>query len=191
MNASVEWDPEHIERSDGIYYDRATGEILELDTRLPERFVIDSESAADWAIERRVNLTSEIARLKAKRADIVARIDAEIARYERRVDGWDRRFLAPITEWAAAERERRGVRGKTLHTTHADLQQRETRPKHEITDMDGAVNWAELNAPDIVGVKYWVNVTSVLPYLDDGEQPSWLKVTPGGEKLVFKNGGDE
>ena len=167
--------------------DSETGEIFDI----PERFVIDSEAAADWAIERRVNLTGEIARLKAKRNDILARMDAEIARYEKRVEGWDRRFLAELTEWAAAERERRGVRGKTLHTTHADLQQRETRPKHEITDMDEATAWAYENAKGLVHVKHWVNVSELLPLLDDGEEPSWLKVTPGTEKLVFKNGGDE
>lgn len=88
----------NLEVVDDYLIDADTGEVLQ-HLGKPD-FRIDSESAAEWVLEKRADAESRIVALKAKRDAVLANIDREIRHHEGRVKALDYRFGAELEQFA-------------------------------------------------------------------------------------------
>ncbi len=176
---------------DGVYIDIETGEVHAVAPQgsYPDQaFRVDRLAAAEWVLERMLNRESAIDALERRMATVVTNLTAMIADERRRLDGLHRRFDGELEAYARDALGSTGWKTKTLKTPYGAISFRTTQGTHRIADQLGAVAWAKRVAPEIVKSVEYVNVTDVLPRLDDGESPAWLETSPGGERCTIKAG---
>ena len=109
----------------------------------PERFIIDTEDKALWALERIMRERESLARLDAQYAAMRAAQVAELERTEAR-------FLLPLEDWAKANPPKKG---KTIKTLAGDLAFRTVNGGWRVTDKAAALEWAKAERPELVKVK--------------------------------------
>jgi len=175
---AVEPEERTVIEENGLLIVLETGEII--GTVHPHEFHVDSLEAAEWVLERVAGREGNILALKARKQAVVANFDAMIADEERKLAGLHWRFDGELFAWAGSVIE--GQKVRSLKTAFGVIGFRATKGTHKILDQIAAVAWAKRVEPSIVKVVESVNVTDVLPLLDDGESPEWIETTPGGDR---------
>lgn len=111
----------------------------ETDPETPERFAIDSESAANWLLSKLAAIEEEQARVKAQ-----ARKRAEELEADR--NSLMGRFGPELEAWADGEAQRR--RRKSVTLLQGTLAFRTTPPRLVIAELREAFEWATANGRD-------------------------------------------
>lgn len=181
--------------SDGWIYDLATGEVLG-HAEMAERFTIDTDDAADWALQLKSKLEGDVAgidiRLQALKEILLAVRREKV----RRLSWWQWRFAPDLIEFA--RRKLAGTRSRTANFTWGKVQFRATQGTNEILDDAAAVAWMKVWDPSRVKVSERVTIKDVLETIDveaaaTGEQPerpNWLKSTGPQESVTISTGID-
>ena len=149
---------------DGTPYDTHTGEILAPDSPLLAGIEIeadkpvDEREAVEQLLERRGYLTSKVEALKARKAILVANMDAQIADVNRRLRWWEIRFSGPVVAFA---RKMLTGRSRTAQFDQGSVSFRKTSGTTAILQMDAAVEFVRRYRPDLVRVEVSVNVTAI------------------------------
>lgn len=184
----------HVIEVEGMLIDDVTGEVIGLaiemahDLSEPQRFYIDSRNAAEWVMQRMFDEDAKLKSVNDQRAVINARLDKMANERSRRLEWIHRRFDAELADFAAQDLADTNSRLKTWRCAWGEVAFRVNKGTNKITDMLAAVAWALRVEPKIVKITQSVNVTDVLPLLDDGEKADWLQRTPGGEHATVKTG---
>lgn len=144
---------------DGYIFDVQTGEILGRADE-PERFTVNSEDAANWVLELRSGIEGGILGLKARKAAMVAKMDAMIAGETRKLSWWEYRFGGELT--AFAKRMLAGGKSKTARFNWGSVAFRATKGTNIILDQPKAIEYVEAYAPELVKVAKSVTVESVM-----------------------------
>lgn len=109
----------------------------------PERFIIDTEDKAVWALDRIMREREALARLDAQYAAMRAAQVAELERVEAR-------FLLPLEDWARANPPKKG---KTIKTLAGNLSFRTVKGGMRVTDKAAALEYARAERPELLRVK--------------------------------------
>lgn len=97
----------------------------------PERFTIDSESAAAWYLRKLAGIDSEIEAIKAATLQRIEELQADRA-------GLERRFGGELEAWAREEAERRRRRTVTVPLAGYQIAFRTVAPRLELEPMQAA-----------------------------------------------------
>lgn len=158
------------------------GEVLEFVGE--PRFAIDSESAAEWVLEKRQDEESRIVALKAKREAILANLGREIKHHEGRVRALDYRFAAELEAFA---RTRLSGKRRTWTCPYGSVAFRHTKARWTWSDApdakERAVRWAKENwTPELIAKQGIVRTRlEEVPVLDAiTRMVETLEKSPGG-----------
>jgi hypothetical protein len=127
-----------IERTDDL---TETPEQEQEQPAVRERFVIDSQSKAEWALRKGAAIDAEIALLKSQYKLRLAELEADRA-------AWERRFLPDLKAWAEQEKVARGR--QTVTTFAGSLAFTARGEKFAITDMQTAMQTARIVCPSAI-----------------------------------------
>lgn len=179
--------------SDGWLYDVATGEVLGR-PELPDRFTVDSESSAEWALELRSKIEGDLAAVRARKRALVAQLDALESGILRRFAWWEFRFLPSLVDFA---RQNLPKKGRTWRCPWGAVAFRTTQGSTEIVDMQAAVDWCRAWRPEAVQRKEWVTVAGVreacqaaFAATGEGDPVGFVKSTGPGESVTVSTGVD-
>jgi hypothetical protein len=177
--------------SEGWLYDVVTGEVLG-HPHAPEAFTIDSDLAAEWALELRSKIEGDIAAVEARIRALTAQLDAIRATHVRRLGWWDWRFHSQLVAYA---RSKLGT-ARTWRCAWGKVAFRRLPPASEIVDMPAAVAWCEAWMPDLVHRPApRVTVSAAVAAVEaaalatgDRERPSFLVSSLPGESVTVSTG---
>ena len=183
-----------IDAESGEVLDPASPEVIAAVAALPvERFAVDSEDAAEWVLEKRAEVESEVAALTQRRDAILANFDAMLAQRRRRLQWWEFRFASDLVGFA----RRTLGKGKTRQFAHGKVSFRATPGSTAILDDAAALAFVRAWRPDLIKVVESVNVTAVKAAIaaanaavegDDYSDPPWLKTSGPGESVKIETG---
>lgn len=156
-------------------------------TEQAERFVIDSEEKAEWALRKGAAIDAEITLLKSQYRARLAELEADKA-------GWERRFVEELKAWAETERQTR--RRQTVTTLAGTLAFRTVPARWMVTDEDAALTAAEHICPAAYVRKVTLDKTALFDYLDaTGDLLPGVERTEAGESFSVRfpkaGGGDK
>lgn len=160
-----------------------SGEAYGLARREGQRWVPETMSAAEWAVQRLSEATAERDLIRAEVAEYVAQVrawaeervrggrhaelQADIAFFEDALATYARKLRAESVD-------RKGEpRVKTIKLPSATIETRKARdraPKFVVEDMDALVQWAEQGAPDAIRRTVDVKALKLLVIADEADQ---------------------
>lgn len=149
---------------DGTPFDDQTGEILDpsspavilaMEASPPPaavsiRFEVTDDDGAEWALEKLQDIDGELAYLEAKKAAVVANIDALIRVRERRRQWWFLRFAGSMAEHAKRRLAETRAKGKTYQLQNGKVSFRESAGRREILLADEAAAFVDRWRPDLI-----------------------------------------
>jgi hypothetical protein len=142
-----------------------------------ERFVIDDEAKAAWALGK----------ISAARAELVQRQQAAAAWIEeaaREVTRLEGRFLPELRAWGLLNLPKDK---KTIVLMTGKLEYRNKAKRCALVDASAALTWAKANLPSAVIVKESVSTDALARYAKaTGETPGGMEWEPAKENDSFK-----
>lgn len=180
------------------------GEVLEFMSE--PRFAIDSESAAEWVLEKRQDEEARIVALKAKREAILANLDREIRHHEGRVKALDYRFGPELEAFA---RTRLSGKRRTWTCPYGSVAFRKQAAKWRWADggKERAIEWARQHKATAIKseVREWVEFDAIKSVIDghdlttgdlyNEDAVEWIRdlarvveFVPEGEKVTISTG---
>lgn len=178
---------------DGWIFDVQTGEVLgRLD--VAELFQINSDDAAEWALELRSRLEGDLVGIDARLRALTAMLEALRAEKMRRLAWWDWRFAPDLVAYSRTKLK--GTRSKTAKFAWGQVSFRSTQGSHTILSMEEAVDFVRAWAPSKVKVVETVSVKDVLATVEvvaqatgeAPERPSFLAHSGESESVTIKTG---
>lgn len=141
-----------------------------------ERFVIDDEAKAGWALGK---LNAARAELAQRQKNAAAWID-EAAREVARLEG---RFLPELRAWGLLNLPKNK---KTVVLMTGRLEYRNKASRCVLVDSSAALTWARANLPEAVIVKESVSADALARYAKaTGETPEGMEWSPAEENAFF------
>jgi len=149
---------------DGTVIDVRTGEVVDpndadlmtalatlpVPAAVAEKWEVQDEDGAEWALDLLSKVDAEIAVLKARRSAVLDRFDAQIRQAEARRNWWHLRFAHALTRYA----KRTLSKGKTRLFENGKVSFRQSTGRREITDPALALAFVQRWAPDTLRVEY-------------------------------------
>ncbi len=179
---------------EGWIYDTETGEVLGRQDA-PAAFAVESVEAAEWVLEIRSQIEGEIHGVDARIRALTEQLGRLRAEKVRRLSWWEWKFGPSLAVFA------RGLlRGKerTARFAWGKVAFRSTRGTTQILDMEAAVAWMRVWAPERVQVKTveTVKVMDVLRTIaeaaratgEEPEMPGWLASSGPEESVTISTG---
>lgn len=116
-----------------------------------EKWRVDGERTADWALRRLASSRARMDRARAQAAEQIAIINEWLAGELEREQRDERFFVGKLAEWMR-ELEANGDTRKTVRYPSGTIKRRAGRTHLEVIDEDGLVAWLEdhLNEPERV-----------------------------------------
>ncbi len=179
---------------EGHIIDGVTGEVLNPDDP-GERFTIDSAEKAEWALELRSRIEADILALEARKVALLTQLKALEDQQRRRLNWWDWRFRGQLVAFARSLLA--GGKSKTARFAWGSVAFRTTPGTHSIINMDEAVAWMKVFAPERVRRKVTESVTirdvvevrdRLMEETGDAEHLGWLKQSERAEKITIDTG---
>lgn len=165
------------------------------DGEVDERWRIEDDDAANWALRKLAVLEDEQDRINTQAFAEIARINewrtTRLAALTHHHDF----FQARLTEYFRAIRHN-NPDTKTYHLPAGTIASRATPGHIEILDEPALIAWAETNAPDLVATRKTVSKTAVkklavakdgVSLIDgNGERIPHVEHVPGSERIAAK-----
>lgn len=178
--------------TDGWVIDAETGEILGR-SDLSDRFEVNSDDAADWALELRSRLEADLLAVDARLRAVQEMLGAIKRERMRRLSWWEWRFRPSLEAYA---RTKLTKKVRTAMFTWGKVAFRTTAGSHEILDMERAVAWVRMWAPKRVKVVETVGIKDVMAAAEIAEKatgekaelPNWLKASGETESVKIETG---
>jgi tellurite resistance-related uncharacterized protein len=145
----------------------------------PERFVIDNDKKADWAIEKIKDERAEFERLRKIALDRIAELNQRVEELQARTDRRTGNLKALLMDYMQTVKPTKQTKTQTQYELlSGKLVWKKQQPLYE-RDETALLSWAKANAPDMVQTK---------------ESVTWgdLKklTTLDGEKVVLAETGE-
>lgn len=143
---------------DGYLIDASTGEVVGESAPHDDgryRLLSDgtrclTDEAAEATLERWQAEAAKLAGLKARRAAIIANLDAMEKVVQRRLDWLEASNLSDLDAWC--RHRTAGGKSRSVRTPYGTVGLRKLPARVEITDQEAAIAWAEANDPERVVV---------------------------------------
>ncbi len=120
------------------------------DDEYRERFKIENDSQASWAMRKLLSLRNKVEENEAIADSERTRIDTWLYNANHRFDKDTQYFEFVLTEYAQSQR----IAGrKSIETAYGSVKSRATQEKFLVTDEESFFAWAEQNLPDAIIVK--------------------------------------
>lgn len=145
-----------------------------------DRFIIDDEDKANWALRKLAKITAARDDVKAQaRVEfdrIATWLDEQLTRADREAE-----FFEELLEQFHRNQLTADPRRKTINLPAGTLRARKKPPNVEIEDVDAFLEWAREERPEFVRTKYEVARTAVKDAAcKDGEVLPHVAVEPEG-----------
>lgn len=145
--AGTRFNPETLEyehESDGPFDDV---------NRKPERFVIDSDKKADWAIEKIKDERAEFERLRKIALDRIAELNQRVKELQERTDRRTGNLEALLVEYFQTVKPTKVTKTQAQYELlSGKLVMKHQQPEYR-RDENALLDWAKANAPDMVQTK--------------------------------------
>lgn len=183
--------------ADGCVVDADTGEVIghtdvSDDVKMP--FRVDSQEAAEWALELRSRIEGRALGIAARRTALLKNIEKELRAEERKLSWWEWRFGSQLTDFAKANLPRKG---KTWRCAWGSVAFRATKGTTQIADEEAALAFVETWTPGLVQMRRWVTATACRAALLRAEaqcgetiETPFLRTTEAGENVTISTGVD-
>ena len=146
---------------------------------LPERFVIDSDKKADWAIEKIKAERAEFDRLRKIALDRIAELNQRVKELQERTDRRTGNLEALLVEYFHTVTPTKTTKTQTQYELLSGKLVLKKQQPEFIRDEAALLDWAKANAPDMVQTK---------------ESVTWGELkkltTLDGEKVVLAETGE-
>ena len=146
---------------------------------LPERFVIDSDKKADWAIEKIKAERAEFERLKKIALDRIAELNQRVKELQERTDRRTGNLEALLMDYMQTVKPTKQTKTQTQYELLSGKLVLKKQQPAFIRDEAALLDWAKANAPDMVQTK---------------ESVTWGELkkltTLDGEKVVLAETGE-
>ena len=175
---------------DGLPYYEDSGEYLEVDAAAPfdvvERFRVQDEASAEWALQRKAEVESEILRIEALRDALVKTANEKIKQQKRKLAWLNYRFDDDLIRWA---RERiKTTKTKTLKLIGGSISFRKGKGPRAIINEDQALQFVETWTPNLVR---WKRLPLRLEDIDAAAKAAAEACDGEFDRLDFVVGGEE
>ena len=123
----------------------------------PERFVIDNDKKADWAIEKIKDERAEFDRLRKIALDRIAELNQRVKELQERTDRRTGNLEALLFEYFQTVKPTKITKTQTQYELlSGKLVMKHQQPEF-LRDEAALLDWAKANAPDMVQTKESVN----------------------------------
>ena len=145
----------------------------------PERFVIDSDKKADWAIEKIKAERAEFERLRKIALDRIAELNQRVKELQERTDRRTGNLEALLMDYMQTVKPTKQTKTQTQYELLSGKLVLKKQQPEFIRDEAALLDWAKANAPDMVQTK---------------ESVTWGELkkltTLDGEKVVLAETGE-
>lgn len=124
-----------------------------------ESFTVKDDAEAAWAMRKLLNLKSKMMQNEEIATAEQARIDSWLIRVNGRFEADISYFEAILTQYARTQRQNEGR--KTIDTPYGTVKSRATQSKFKVEDLEQFLQWASINAPELVNIKTSPNMTAL------------------------------
>jgi hypothetical protein len=175
---------------DGFIYCIDTGEILgHVDAT--DRFKIESQESADWTLEKRAEIESNIVAIRVRRRAVNEHLKSLEDALIRRLSWWEFRFGSELIAYA-----RTLLKGKSrsVQFAYGKVAWRVTKGRNEILSPTEAIEYVKLYAPEKVKIKESVDIAGVLAAIErareagDEDKPNWFVQSGPDENVTISTG---
>lgn len=143
-----------------------------------ERFVIDSEEKAEWALRKGAAIDAEITLLKSQYRARLSELEADKA-------SWERRFVEELKAWAETERQKR--RRQTVTTLAGTLAFRAVPARWTVTDEDAVLQACYDALPDAIVRTVSIDKKMLFEHVEaTGELLPGVERTEAGESFSVR-----
>jgi phage host-nuclease inhibitor protein Gam len=146
-----------------------------------ERFRIDTDEQATWAIRKLRSLRSRKAEIDKIAADEEQRIRDWRDDALSSLTGDDAYFAGILIDYARRQRDAEGR--KSISLPYGTIKSRAAQPRVQVTDPAGFMAWARASHPDMIRIKEEPDLTAIKAAADiSGSQavdPSTGEIIPG------------
>jgi len=119
----------------------------------PERFVIDNDKKADWAIEKIKDERAEFDRLRKIALDRIAELNQRVKELQERTDRRTGNLEALLIEYFQTVKPTKITKTQTQYELlSGKLVMKKQQPLYE-RDETSLLNWAEATVPELIKVK--------------------------------------
>lgn len=166
------------------------GEVVDVIEPKGQSFAVTDRDTAEWVLEKMADDDAELAAIEARKAALVANLDAQATRIRRSRESWERRYGAQIEQVA-----RDSLRGKerTAVFDNGKVAFRKTQPRIVVGDHTAAARW--LSEQDHLtdlhdeAVTYTPRVkTTPLKGHENELPPDLFTCEPAGESVSISTG---
>lgn len=138
-----------------------------------ERFTIDDQGKAEWALRKGAAIDAEITLLKTQYRARLSELEAD-------KNAWERRFVPELKAWAEVEKERR--RRQSVTTLAGTLAFRSVASHLAVADLDAALHHAEVEAADALKITATLDKSKYLELAEAAMQETG-ELWPGVETV--------
>lgn len=124
-----------------------------------ESFVVKDDAEAAWAMRKLLNLKSKMSENEDIAKAEQARIENWLLRVNGRFETDVSYFEAILTQYARTQRQNDGR--KTIDTPYGTIKSRATQSKFKVEDIEVFLQWASINAPELVNIKTSPNLVAL------------------------------
>ena len=122
-------------------------------------FQVTDDSQAAWAMRKLLSLKKKMMENENIAQTEHARMDEWLIRVNGRFESDVAYFEAILTQYARNQRQNEGR--KTIDTPYGVVKSRATQSKFKVDDVDEFLQWASINAPQLVNMKAIPNLTAL------------------------------
>ncbi len=125
-------------------------------------FQITDDGQAAWAMRKLLSLKNKMRENEEIAQAEQDRINSWLIRVNGRFDADVSYFEAILTQYARSQRQNEGR--KTIDTPYGVVKSRATQSKFKVENVDEFLQWASINAPQLVNIKASPNLTALKDY---------------------------
>jgi hypothetical protein len=125
-------------------------------------FQITDDGQAAWAMRKLLSLKNKMLENEEIAKAEQDRINSWLIRVNGRFDADVSYFEAILTQYARNQRNNEGR--KTIDTPYGVVKSRATQSKFKVENVDEFLQWASINAPQLVNIKASPNLTALKDY---------------------------
>jgi hypothetical protein len=123
------------------------------------RFTVKDDAEASWAMRKLLNIKSKMLENEEMAKAERARIDNWLVRVNGRFETEVSYFEAILTQYARTQRQNEGR--KTIDTPYGTVKSRATHSKFKVENVEEFLQWASINAPELVNIKTSPNLAAL------------------------------
>ena len=134
-------------------------DFIEVDDAELESFVVKDDAEAAWAMRKLLSLKSKMSENEDIAKAEQERIENWLLRVNGRFETDVSYFEAILTQYARTQRQNDGR--KTIDTPYGTIKSRATQSKFKVDDIEVFLQWASINAPELVNIKTSPNLVAL------------------------------